>query len=212
MNPRGESPLSGQIPFNQELARKATHLTALVIPSGYYLLDFTKLEMLSVMLPLTLLVVIIDISRLRNGLLWNNKLVSSLFSRMIRVHEAGGDFTGAFYILVAVCVTVALFSKSVAVAALAFVVVGDTIAAIIGRLFGKHRFGNSKSVEGSLGCLLGTVVVAGVTPNLAFGIGIAGAITATVVEALPFGVDDNLTIPLASGLVMTLVIKIVGNI
>ena len=38
-------------------------------------------------------------------------------------------------------------------------------------------------------------------------IALAGALAATLVELFPTGLDDNLTMPLASGLVMQLIIN-----
>jgi dolichol kinase len=130
---------------------------------------------------------------------------------MIRDHEANGDFTGATYILLSVCFTIALYDKPIAIAALAFIIVGDTLAAIIGRKFGRHRFSN-KSFEGSFACLAGTVVVAVLVwllmPEFPLSVGLAGALVATVVEAMPLGVDDNVSVPLVSGLVMSLLMRI----
>ncbi len=117
-----------------------------------------------------------------------------------------GDFTGATYILLSVCLTVALYDKPIAIAAIAFIIVGDTLAALIGRRFGRHRFGN-KSVEGSLACLAGTVIVAVIVPDLPIGIRLFGAVVATIVEALPLNIDDNITVPILSGLSMTLLDK-----
>ncbi|MDF1546130.1 MAG: phosphatidate cytidylyltransferase, partial [bacterium] len=95
------------------------------------------------------------------------------------------------------------------IASLAFIIVGDTFAALIGRRFGRHRFGR-KSIEGSLGCLAGTLIVAGLTPNLPFWIAAFGAVIATITEALSTRIDDNVTVPLASGAAMTLLIKILA--
>jgi len=200
--------LTGQISFRQELLRKATHMGALVIPGGYYILGLSRGEMLAIIIPITLLMILIDISRLRQWRFWRN-FAGPLTSRMIRAHEHAGDFTGATYILVAVCVTVAMYDKPIAVAALAFIIVGDSAAALIGRRFGKHHFFTNKSIEGSLACLAGTAIVAVVAPNLTITIGLIGALVATITEAIPFGIDDNITVPVLSGLVMTLALKII---
>ncbi|MCK4301338.1 MAG: phosphatidate cytidylyltransferase, partial [candidate division Zixibacteria bacterium] len=85
------------------------------------------------------------------------------------------------------------------------------LAALIGRKFGRHRFWN-KSLEGSLACLAGTLVVAALAPEIAWPIAVTGAVVATVVEALPLGVDDNVTVPILSGLSMTLLVRILGNV
>jgi dolichol kinase len=199
---------SDQIPFTGELARKATHLGALVIPGGYYFLQLDKADMLAIMIPVALLMVLIDISRLRNWTVYRST-VSRLMAPMIRNHEHAGDFSGATYILLSVCLTVALYSKPIAIAALAFIIVGDVLAALIGRKFGRHRFGR-KSVEGSLACLLGTIVVALIAPEIAVPVGVFGAVVATVTEAASSRIDDNISVPIISGLAMTLMSKIIG--
>lgn len=185
-------------------------MVALVIPGGYYFLRLSKAEMLSIMIPVTLLMILIDISRLRQWPLWRNGF-GLVFAPMIRPHEQQGDFTGATYILISVCATVALFSPPVAVVALAFIIVGDTFAAIVGRRWGRHRFLNGKSLEGSLACLAGTAAIALLAPDIALPVALAGAAVATIVEALPLGVDDNISVPLVSGLVMTFLVQILHN-
>ncbi len=191
------------ISFRQELIRKATHLGALVIPGGYYFLGLERFTAFLIMLVVGLGMLLIDIARIRNWRLWTN-VFSYILARVIRKHEKDGDFTGATYILLTSCATIALFEKSIAIAALSFIIVGDSFAAVIGRRFGKIRFAN-KTVEGSLGCLLGTVIVALLTPGIPLSIGLLGAVVATLVEAWPLGVDDNVSVPLMSGLAMTMV-------
>lgn len=197
-----------QISFNQEILRKATHMFALVIPGGYYLLKLSRAEMLLIMIPIALAMLVIDISRLRQGRLWTS-FAKKIFGSLIRHHEQAGDFTGASYILITVCLTVALFTKPIAIGALSFIIVGDTFAAIIGRKYGRHRFYRSKTVEGSLGCLAGCLITAMLLPDMALFVAVVGAVVATVVEAFPLSVDDNVSVPLVSGLVMTLTTKLI---
>jgi dolichol kinase len=199
---------SREISFIQEVWRKATHMGALIIPGSYQLFGLSKYQMLAVMVPAFVLMVLVDIARLRNWAFWRS-VARPLLAPMIRSHEEAGDFTGAFYILGSTCLTIALFSKPVAIAALTFIIVGDTFAALIGRKFGRHKFGR-KSIEGSLGCLAGTVIVAVLTPHLPLSVGLIGAVTATVAEAVSFTIDDNVSVPLASGLIMTLFLKFSG--
>lgn len=199
---------SDQIPFTRELARKATHMGALIIPSGYYLLALQKSSMLAIMVPATVLMILIDISRLRDWVFYR-RFAGKVISPLIRSHEHAGDFSGATYILLSVCLTVALYAKPVAIAAISFIIVGDTLAALIGRKFGRHKFGR-KSIEGSLGCLAGTLIVAVFTPGLALSISVLGAFVATLVEALSTGIDDNISVPIVSGLTMTLFGRILG--
>ena len=199
-----------QISFRGELIRKATHMVALVIPGSYYFFRLTKGEMLTIMVPVAVLMILIDIARLCHWSFWH-RFARRILSPIIREHEMAGDFTGATYILLTVCATIAMFEMPVAVAALAFIIVGDSLAALVGRKFGRHRFWN-KSLEGSLACLAGTLTVAALAPAIAWQVAVTGAVVATVVEALPRGVDDNVTVPILSGLSMTLLARILGNV
>jgi dolichol kinase len=196
-------PNTNQIPFSQEILRKATHIGALVIPVGYWILGPSRLEMLGVMVPITIIFILFDIGRLRGWLIWE-KIAAPLFDGMIRNHERA-DFTGATYILLTTCATVAMFPKPIAVAALTFIIVGDTLAALVGRRWGRHKWFGQKSIEGSLACLAGLIVVAHITPGLPLAVGLIGAAVATLVEAMPLHIDDNVTVPILSGIVMLLV-------
>ncbi len=200
----GQTP---EISFRRELARKATHMGALVIPVGYQVLGLGRIAAALIMAGFALAMIVIDIARLRNWALWG-KVFQPSVGKIIRYHEQNGDFTGATYILVSSCLAIALFTKPIAIAAIAYIIVGDTLAAIIGRRFGRHRFGR-KSVEGSAGCLAGTMLVAAVAPayGLEFGLAAGGAVVATVTEALSVRIDDNVSVPLLSGLVLTILQK-----
>lgn len=199
-----------QISFFHEIMRKSTHMGALVIPGSYYLFGLTKQEMLTVMIPVTILILLADIARLRNWWFWKQKFVRKLLEKMVRPHERKGDFTGASYILMSFCLTIALYSKPVALAAITFIIVGDTFAALIGRKIKSPQFYKSKTVAGSLGCLVGMMIVAIFIPDIDLRVVLAGAVIGTFFEAFSFGIDDNVTVPLLSGLFMTLLIKIIN--
>ncbi|UCG60611.1 MAG: phosphatidate cytidylyltransferase [Candidatus Zixiibacteriota bacterium] len=201
------SSCENQISFHQEIFRKGTHMFALVIPGGYYFLKLSRADMLMIMIPIATAMLIIDISRLRQWRFWTS-FARKIGGSLIRHHEQAGDFTGASYILISVCLTVALFTKPIAIAALSFIIVGDTFAAIIGRKFGRHRFYRNKTIEGSLACLGGTLITAMLLPDIGLMLAVVGAVIAVIVEAFPLGVDDNISVPLVTGLVMTLLVKL----
>ena len=82
-------------------------------------------------------------------------------------------------------------------------IISDTIAALIGKRFGKPRF-FGKSIEGSFAFFLSGVIVVALTPKVAYLpmeylIGAVAVMVGTIVEAVPVGTDDNLAIPLATG-------------
>lgn len=203
----GSTSSENQISFWHEILRKTTHMCALIIPGGYYMLQLSRAQMLMIMIPVSTAMLLIDVARLRQWRFWTS-FARRIGGSLIRHHEMQGDFTGASYILISVCLTVALFEKPIAIAALVFIIVGDTFAAIIGRRYGRHRFYRSKTIEGSLGCLAGTLVSATLLPDINLAVAGTGAVTATIVEAFPMGVDDNISVPLVSGLAMTLMARL----
>ncbi len=191
------------ISYARESLRKATHLIALAIPVVYFLTS--KSIVLPVLSVLTFLFILFETARLRGWSLW--KLVSSVWGPLIRPQEAE-RYSGASYILVAAILTIVLFDKPIAVCALAFIIIGDTAAAMVGRKWGRHRFRN-KSFEGSAAFLLSSLIPAIVlSHSIPLWIGIIGAFTATVTEALSGKLDDNMSVPLISGLVMHLAIRL----
>jgi len=115
--------------------------------------------------------------------------------------------TGTTYLLFSSLAVFLLFDKYVAIASLLFLSIGDLMASVIGERFGKRVLFN-KSSEGSLACLASClligIVMSRLTPAIALPVAIVGAVSAMIVELLPIPIDDNLTIPLISGGLMTL--------
>jgi dolichol kinase len=94
-------------------------------------------------------------------------------------------------------------TAAIAIYALAF---GDGFASLLGKPFGriKPAFLLGKSVEGSLACFLAVFYCTwSVSRSLSVSLGVA--LTATMVEALPLDDFDNIAIPLAVALVVTLI-------
>ena len=95
-----------------------------------------------------------------------------------------------------------LFPKPIAIAAIVYIIIGDTAAAIVGRMWGKHKLIGKKTYEGSLACLVSISLVSFLIPNLPTPIALAGALAATMAEALSGKLDDNFTVQMVSGFVM----------
>ena len=83
-----------------------------------------------------------------------------------------------------------------------FLSFGDTAASFIGTHWGKRQFIGKKSIEGSLACFITCLFLSlfFLSPHIA----ITGSIIATITEVLPWDLDDNLTVPVFSGIIMTL--------
>ncbi len=112
--------------------------------------------------------------------------------------DVSNPFTGAMFFYLGFTLTFLIFPVSLASAACAMLAVGDSFSTLVGMKFGRHRIGR-KSLEGSLACFAGSLVsgMFFVPPHIS----LAGALAACMAELLP-KLNDNLTIPLASGFVM----------
>jgi len=189
-----------EISLYNECKRKATHLVALSIPVGYFFLP--KLPSVLILSLFALGSIVIDIIRLKrlplHGFLNRGPL--------LREHE-NSSFTGSSYILTASVLSMFLFDKSVAIAAISFIILGDIAAALVGRTCGRIRI-KRKSLEGSLACLVMCLLVAVVVPGFPLWIGVAGAFTATIVEGITSPIDDNFSVPLISGLAMHILLRV----
>jgi dolichol kinase len=191
--------------YSVELVRKSIHLCSLSIPIAYY--SLSREEALSILLPITVAFAITDILRLYHPP--SRRVFTSLFGWLLRSHELNNHqkrLNGATYVLLSATLCILVFPKVIVITAFAILIISDSVAALIGRRFGRRRF-MKKSLEGSLAFLLSSSVVVLVTPKLVnlpqeYIIGAIGGIGGMIVEASPLPVDDNLSIPLSVGLIM----------
>ena len=92
-------------------------------------------------------------------------------------------------------------------AAFSILIIGDTMAALIGRKFGKHKF-LYKSFEGTLAFLISSSIVILFTPKVGYFyeeyiIGFVAALVGAIIENISSKyVDDNFSIPFAVGFSM----------
>lgn len=192
-----------------EILRKSIHISSLVIPFAYrYILGYNRLQMFILLLVILMITLIVELYRLHIQSI--RKLFHRLFGLMLRRHEIS-DLTGATFLIFSSLLCVAFFPKEIAFLAMAFLSVGDTFAAIVGMSFGKRKFqGMKKSLEGSIGCFASVLIFSlcfagGVSPWVF----VTGALAATLAELWNIPLDDNLKLPLISGVVMTFVNVIV---
>ena len=130
------------------------------------------------------------------------------FGRMLRDYGEGKfHLSGGAPVLAAACLSAVCFASPFSALAMATMLLGDTAAALIGRRFGRHRFPNGKSLEGTLAFILtgALVMLAGWAifslPLPVLAGGCTGVVAASVLELFncELHLDDNFTIPLAAG-------------
>jgi dolichol kinase len=106
--------------------------------------------------------------------------------------------------------TILTFPKPVAIAAIFTLAFADPLSAIIGIRFGKRRIVKEKSLEGSAAFFIATFLVVmltffssveGMTWTIV-GMSFLVALLGSAFEMIPLRIDDNLTIPLFTAIIL----------
>ncbi|MFQ5657042.1 MAG: diacylglycerol/polyprenol kinase family protein [Candidatus Methylomirabilales bacterium] len=182
-----------------ESARKLVHVTGGLIPLVYLFFDLTKPQTLLILGGVAFPFVGVDILRLSRPAL--NRWFLGWFHVSMRPGEET-RVTGATYYFLACWLTILLFERTVAAAALLILACGDTAASLVGQAIGGYRLRPGKTLSGTLAFLIAAFVVTlpFFPPVIALGAAFVGALT----EFLPIPLDDNMTIPLSAGISLTL--------
>jgi dolichol kinase len=183
-----------------EVQRKAIHLAFILIPLVYFYDVLPRVVIVRGLLLATAVSIAVEIVRLHDRRV--RRFFKLFFGDLIRRHEQQ-ELLGSTYMLIASVITIELFDRPVAVAALGCLILGDTAAALVGRTFGRLRV-LGKTVEGSLACFAISFLFAWGVVGLPAWLAACGALTATLFELLPVPLDDNFRIPLSAGFVMKL--------
>jgi glycerol-3-phosphate acyltransferase PlsY len=144
----------------------------------------------------------LDISRFLSG--QTQELLTVKIKAIFRKSEES-KFSSMTIFLISTFISILLFEIEIAIAAIVFLVFGDIFSKIFGLAYGRHKLFD-KSVEGTL-AYLGTVLICGYfiynLVDIPLFVLITGGIAATTSEFLPLGMNDNFTVPIISGSVMT---------
>jgi dolichol kinase len=154
-----------------------------------------------ILLAAFLLFLVVDILRFTTHrgreLFWNH------MSFLAGEKEKKGLNTSVYYAF-SLLICVNIYEPKIAMGAIICLAVGDVTANIVGKRFGRYRL-KGKSVEGMLGNAIVCFAICYFIVPSPF-VAAAGAITGALVEFLPVPLlNDNILIPLCSGLAMTLV-------
>ncbi|WP_372651155.1 diacylglycerol/polyprenol kinase family protein [Halobacteriovorax sp.] len=192
------------------LTRKLWHMgTGLIGLSVYNQLGLEARQMGMFLLILGVVALLVEFARLNFTFI--NTIVLKFMKPFMRESERNSLSGFPFYALGA-AISLLLFSEKIAILSILFLIFSDPISSFFGILYGKDKIITNKSVQG---CVAGFLVCYSLTflygsyfykPGidlLVFSI-IAGAI-GTISELCSVVVDDNLTIPVLSGLGLTVI-------
>lgn len=185
--------------LKNEIYRKLIHLSSMWVP---YLL-FIKGRQKTLITIFILLMIMFFFEFLR----YNNKIIRKLverFSIVFRQSELKGSITGASYFLLASFLVIFFFPAFLAITALCVLIISDSLAAIIGKKWGKLKF-NNKTLEGSGAFFISALIISVLADSLLnYSLTSIPTIIITCLGTTTFElfaknlkVDDNLLIPLS---------------
>lgn len=186
-----------------EIGRKIIHITILVVLAAYFFIQdslvsagYTAVlaKQVALLFLVALLILFLILEYLRLELNWK----MPFFSQFIRSKEQDRMY-GVIYFLSATIISLAVFNKEIALAALLMTTFGDMVAALIGKKYGTTLIYRNKTWAGFL-AELGTNLIVGFLILDSIYIILGMAFVATIVETLVDELDDNLLIPIFSGL------------
>lgn len=182
-----------------ELRRKIMHTYPIAIPIVYHYVS--RETALMILIPLGVCYVFFDILRhFHQG--FKKVFDRVITSNFLREHEKYGLIGSSYFVFGAV-LSIILFPKPVAIASLYILIICDAVAGIVGSSWGRVRiFG--KTLEGSIAFFISGMIFVAFTmwDNLLWGT--LAVVGGALVELIPTGLDDNLTIPLVAGGILTL--------
>jgi dolichol kinase len=198
--------------FFSELRRKAFHVSGSLIPIIYYFISRETAVFYLAIINAVLL--FIEWQRLSGKI--------KLPQMLLRPHEEK-QVAAYIYFQIASLLSIVFFDKTIAIAAILMLALGDTASGLAGAMQreGNVRYSHNKIIIKPWPimaimfavCLMIGLFLSDLTPStdmvhISFAVFAAGAVGATIGDAIPLRiqgkpVDDNLMIPLLAGLFMS---------
>lgn len=111
-------------------------------------------------------------------------------------------FTGGTYLSIGIFITILFFQKNIAISAITIMIISDSLSAIVGKSIGRIKL-FKKTLEGSVVFFItGLLLILFVLPRISNSIeelysAIIAMVICTILEIIPFNVDDNVLIPVS---------------
>ena len=183
-----------------EFSRKIIHLLNMVVPLIHVYFIKDRMGMLIFLSFILIFCFFIEVFRTQYFII--HKFFKKYLYFMMRDSEKEGEITGATWVFAGSLITIILIPKPFCIVALFFLAVGDTFAALVGMNYPFLNIGR-KTLSGSIACFVACCMIGLLfsysldTSTIMF-----GAFIATLTELSSMKINDNLSIPIFSGISM----------
>lgn len=191
------------------LVRRLWHvLCGVICLFCYHLFDLEILYWGFIALAISLVGFVLDFSRFKNPDL--NETLAVFFGPIMRTSEKL-SFSGLPFYALGAALSIFMYQEDIAILSILFLVFADPMASVFGVTFGKDKLLPNKTLQGTVAAFITCFVIAisycfikGIeSPNIIM-FAFLGAVFGALSELLSaFNIDDNLTIPVVSGAVLS---------
>lgn len=197
----GEKSRRGALPSKNEVLRGTIHICGFTVPILSSIVGQYTIALL--ILVVTLMYIASEVAMM-NGK--HIPIISSITRHAKKNIELYEFATEPVFFAFGIMFTLLLFPASASSAAIGIFALGDSTAAIFGKIFGKTilPFNKGKTIEGLIGGLFFSFLAATVYLNPLKAL--VGATIAMFIESLPLPISDNLIVPLITGVLLTIII------
>ena len=194
-------PKQWSLPSKNSMLREAIHAAGFFVPVLAGLIGITAVALMICVV--SALYFLSELSRMNRR---NMPIISAITRNAASQPELYEFAAAPLYFATGILITLLLFPTPVNGAAIAIFTLGDSTASLFGGLISKKPlpFNKSKTLEGSLAGFFFAFLAGAffVSPVLA----LIGAVVGMTVESLPLPVNDNILMPLCTGLALILIL------
>ena len=204
--------LEARVPkdYRHEVYRKGIHLSSLWIPAVIYFGG--TLIASSIFLLLIAGELLLEYGNYKKWR-WARILFSLPFLPVLRNSERQHQHftvTGGVYVLASSLLCTLLFSNTVAAISITVMLISDTLAALVGKAVGQRKIYKNKSLEGSVAFFVSALIIMMLfNPLRTFTYAsVIACFAAMFMELFEqwFELDDNFSVPLIIGIILTLIV------
>ncbi len=187
-------------PTKNDVLREIIHACGITMPLLSILVGLYPIALF--ILSVTSLYIVSELALMEKR---NLPIISSITRHAVTAEEDYGFRAAPIFFAFGILLTLLLFPFPASGAAIAAFSLGDSAATIFGKTLGRHTlpFNKGKTLEGSLTGFIAAFLAATVFINPLKAL--LGATVAMLIESLPLPINDNLAVPIITGLVLTLI-------
>ena len=193
--------------LKKELYRKSLHLSSLWMP--FFILIASSSFAVLIFNLIFLANLIVEYGNYKRYP-WARQIFGIIFFRLMRQKESSHSYfqiSGSLYVLLAAIICTMSFSRNIAAISMIIMLVSDTAAAIIGKLYGRHKIYKNKTLEGSTAFFVSGLIInmlcAPIYPFTYIGVIACAVATLSEIFEDKLCLDDNLSIPIVIGAILT---------